>query len=161
MPYLKWTSSNLSNCRVLPRNKKCLSLRPKMLDLGVFNQKCLILVILYKTFRKPIVIFETSILNFVYLQNFAKKNKMFNWGPKMLDLDIFGLEFKNNILISDIIILKFVKLQSFSEKQKCLNLESTMALLGIFDQKCLIWVFLVENFRNTNIIFKISNLKFV
>ena len=132
-----------------------------MLDLGIFNQKCFNLVILYKKFGKPILIFETSILNFFYLQNFAKKTKISNQGPKMLDLDIFGLEFENNIVTADIIILKFVKLRSFPEKQKCLHLGSTMPLLGIFDQKCLIWVFLVENFRNTNIIFKISNLKFV
>ena len=33
--------------------------------------------------------------------------------------------------------------------------------LGIFDQKCLIWVFSGNNFKNTIVIFEISTLKFV
>ena len=36
-----------------------------------------------------------------------------------------------------------------------------MAYLHIFDQKCLIYVFLGKNFKNTIVIFEISTLKFV
>ena len=36
-----------------------------------------------------------------------------------------------------------------------------MPHLGIFDQKCLIWVFLGKIFRKTIVIFEISTLKFV
>ena len=33
--------------------------------------------------------------------------------------------------------------------------------LGIFDRKCLIWVFLDHNFKITIVIFEISTLKFI
>ena len=36
-----------------------------------------------------------------------------------------------------------------------------MPYLGIFDQKCYIWVFLGHNFKKTIVIFEISTLKFV
>ena len=61
--------------------------------LGVFDQKCLIWVILGKTFRKTIVIFEISTVKVVCLQYFTKKQKCLNLGPKMPYLGIFGLEF--------------------------------------------------------------------
>ena len=62
----------------------------------------------------------------------------------MPDLGIFGLEFENNIVIFEISTFEFVYLQNLAEKQKCLNLGTKM-LLGIFDQKCLIWIFLFKN----------------
>ena len=43
--------------------------------------------------KKTFVIFEINTLIFVYSQNFAKKKKCLNLGPKMPDLDIFRLEF--------------------------------------------------------------------
>ena len=64
--------------------------------LGIFDQKWLIWVFSGTVFRKTIVIFEISTLKFVYLQNFPKKQKCLNLGPKMPDLGIFGLEFENN-----------------------------------------------------------------
>ena len=88
--------------------------------------------------KKAIVIFEISTLKFVYLQNFTKKQKCLNFGPKMPDLGILGLEFENNIVIFEISTLEFVQLQNFAEKQKCLNLGPKMPYLGIFDQKCFI-----------------------
>ena len=36
-----------------------------------------------------------------------------------------------------------------------------MPYLGIFDQKCLIWLFLGKIFRKTIVIFEVSTLKFV
>ena len=100
--------------------------------LGIFYQKCLIWVFLGKIFRKTIVIFEISTLKFVYLQNFTKKQKCLNLGPKTPDLGNFGLEFENNIVIFEISTLEFVQLQNFAEKQKCLNLGPKMPYLGIF-----------------------------
>ena len=91
--------------------------------------------------KKTIVIFEIITLKFSYLQNFTKKEKCLNLGPKTPDLGIFGLEFENNIVIFEISTLKFVSLGNFAEKQKCLNLGSKMSFLGIFDQRCLICVF--------------------
>ena len=66
--------------------------------LGVFGQD----------FLKVLVIFKTNTLKFVYLQNFVKKQKYLNLGPKLPDLGIFGLEFEKNIVIFEIITLNFV-----------------------------------------------------
>ena len=46
------------------------------------------------------------------------------------------------------------------KKQKCLKLGPKITYLSIFDQKCLIWVFLGKNFKTTIVIFEISTLKF-
>ena len=67
LSYLKSVPSNIASCKISWKNKNAY----------IFHQKCLILLILGNKFRKPIVIFEISILNFVYLQNFAKKTKIF------------------------------------------------------------------------------------
>ena len=76
--------------------------------LGIFDQKCFIWIILGKNFKNTVVIFEISTLKFVYLQNFTKKQKCLNFGPKMPDLGILGLEFENNIVIFEISTLEFV-----------------------------------------------------
>ena len=76
--------------------------------LGIFDKECLIWVVLGKNFKKTIVRFEISTLKFVYLQNFMKKQKCLNLGPKTPNLGNFGLEFENNIVIFEIRILKFV-----------------------------------------------------
>ena len=55
-----------------------------MLYLGIFKLD----------FKKAIVIFEISTLEFVYLQIFVKKQKCLNLGTKMPYLGIFGLAFK-------------------------------------------------------------------
>ena len=47
-------------------------------------------------FSKTIVIFEISTLELVYLQNFVKKQKCLDLGPKMPYLGIFGQEFQKN-----------------------------------------------------------------
>ena len=76
--------------------------------LGIFDKECLIWVFLGENFKKTIVRFEISTLKFVYLQNFMKKQKCLNLGPKTPNLGNFGLEFENNIVIFEIRILKFV-----------------------------------------------------
>ena len=90
------------------KKQKCLNLRPKMSCLGIFDQKCLNWVFLGKDLKKTIVRFEISTLKFVYLQNFTKKEKCLNLGPKMSDLCIFELEFENNIVILEVSTLEFV-----------------------------------------------------
>ena len=79
----------------------------------------------------------------------------------MLDLGNFGLKLENNIVIFEISTLKFFYLQILVEKQKCLNLGPKLPYLGVFQQKCLIWVFIGKNFKNTVVMFEISTLKFV
>ena len=54
-----------------------------------------------------------------------------------------------------------MKLQNFVKKQKCLNLRPKISYLGIFDQKCLNWVFLGKDLKKTIVRFEISTLKFV
>ena len=44
-------------------------------------------------FEKTVVIFEISTLKFVYLQNFAEKQKFLNLSQKVPYLGIIGLEF--------------------------------------------------------------------
>ena len=99
------------------KKQKCLNLRPKISYLGIFDQKCLNWVFLGKDLKKTIVRFEISTLKFVYLQNFTKKEKCLNLGPKMSDLCIFGLEFQSNSVIFEISTLKFVYLQKFGKNQ--------------------------------------------
>ena len=99
------------------KKQKCLNLRPKISYLGIFDQKCLNWVFLGKDLKKTIVRFEISTLKFVYLQNFTKREKCLNLGPKMSDLCIFGLEFQSNIVIFEISTLKFVYLQKFGKNQ--------------------------------------------
>ena len=83
----------------------------------MWDQKCLIWVLLGENFKKTIVIFEISTLKCVKLQNFVKKMKIPKFGyekmkiPKSLNLPylgIFGLEFKNNVVIFEISTLEFV-----------------------------------------------------
>ena len=80
-----------------------------MPSLGIFDQKCVIWVFLDNNFKRTIVIFEISTLKVVYLQNFAKKQKCLNLGPKMPHLGIFGLEFEKSHVQFEISTLKFVK----------------------------------------------------
>ena len=120
-------------------------------------------------FLKTIVIFEISIFEFVQLQNFVKKQKCLNLGPKTSNLGIFDQKcyisvflsnnFKNTIVIFEIIILKFTYLQKFTKKQKYLNLGPKMPYFGIFDQNCLIWVYFRNNLKNPIVIFEISTKK--
>ena len=49
--------------------------------------------IFWLEFQKTIVVFEISTLEFVYLQNLARKQKCLNLGPKVPYFGIFGLEF--------------------------------------------------------------------
>ena len=79
----------------------------------------------------------------------------------MLHLGSFGLEFENNIVKFEISTLEFVYLQNFAKKQKYLNLGLKLLSLGIFNQKCLICVFLGHNFQIIVVIFEIRTLKFV
>ena len=74
----------------------------------IFDQKCFIWVFFVKNFKNTIVIFQISILKFVYFQNLRKQQKCLNLGQKTPDLNIFGLEFENSIVICAINTLKFV-----------------------------------------------------
>ena len=47
-------------------------------------------------FENIIVMFQISVLEFVFRQSFVQKQKSLNFGPKMPYLGIFGLEFEKN-----------------------------------------------------------------
>ena len=68
-----------------------------MPNLGIFGLE----------FENNIVTFAISTLKFVYLQNFTKKQKCLNSGPKMPDLGMYGLKIENNIVIFEINTLEF------------------------------------------------------
>ena len=78
--------------------KTHLNLGRKMPDLGIVGLEV----------EKYIVIFEISILEFAYLENFVKKWKCLNLGQRMPYLSTFGLEFENYIVILEINRLEFV-----------------------------------------------------
>ena len=63
-----------------------------MLKLKFGTQNAL-LVYFWERNLKNIAIFEMSTLEFVYLQNFANKQKCLNLEPQMPYLVVFGLEF--------------------------------------------------------------------
>ena len=56
---------------------------------------------------------KNTVLEFVMLQTLVQKKKPLSLGPKMTELDIFGLEFKNIFVIFEISTLEFVYLQNF------------------------------------------------
>ena len=61
---------------------------------GIFEKKNASLLYFWGgTLENTIVIFEINTLKFVYYENFTKKQKYLNLGPKMPYLGIFGLEF--------------------------------------------------------------------
>ena len=135
MSYLKSAPSNLSNFA-----KKQ----------NFWNQKCLILGIFGSKFIKISVIFEISnqypeiCLISKFLEK--KKKKSLNSGPKIPYLNIFRPEFfKNYYHISNMHpqIWQIVKL---CRKTKTPNFVTKNAWVDIFDQECLIWVFLGKNF---------------
>ena len=99
-------------------------------------------------FLKFIVIFEIRTLKFVYLQNFAKKQKCSSLGPKMSVWSIFGLKLQNVLLFLQwnlkriLAYLKSVPTSSkVGRKAKMSKLGTKHALLGIFIKKCLFCVF--------------------
>ena len=47
-------------------------------------------------FENIIVMFQISVLEFVFRQSLVQKQKSLNFGPKMPYLGIFGLEFEKN-----------------------------------------------------------------
>ena len=139
---MKLPPPNLPHYKFSRKKQKCQDLGPKMPYLGIFDQKYYIWVFLGHNFKRTIVIFQISTLKFEYLQNFTKKQKCQNLGPKMPYLDIFDQKryiwvflnhnFKRAIVIFKISTLKFVYLQNFTTKQKCLNSGQKMPDFGIF-----------------------------
>ena len=105
------------------------------------------------------------------IAKFCEETKMPKIGTKKALLGYFwqkcliwvflGKIFRKTIVIFQISTLKFVYFQNFRNRQKHLHLGPKMPYLGIFDQRCLIWVFLGKNFKNAIVIFQISTLKFV
>ena len=65
-------SSNFSNHRILQKNKNAL----------IWDQKCLLWVLLNKNIRKTLLIFEISTLEFGSLQSFVQKIKILRFRTK-------------------------------------------------------------------------------
>ena len=180
------------------KKQKCLNLEPKMPDLCTFGLEfenkhpwiCLIAKFRDKT-KMPKFGTENTLFgyfwagileNYCHIWNqhlricvnakFCEETKMLRFGtkcglfeyfwPTVLYLDIFGLEFKKKLL--------------WYFKSAPLDLSNCKRLWNnknayIWDQKCLIWVFLTKNvvfeyfrariFKKTIVIFEIRTLEFV
>ena len=96
------------------------------------TQKISYLNILDWTFKKTIVIFETSAVEFFYLQNFVRKRKYLNLETKIPSLGSFWLEFSKNYCHIWNQYPQISLIRKFPKKQKCLNLEPKRPYLGIF-----------------------------
>ena len=59
-------------------------------------------------FENIIVIFEISVLEFVFMQSLVQKWKCLNLGPRMPYLSTFGLVIENDIVIFEISTLEFL-----------------------------------------------------
>ena len=116
-----------------------------MPDLGIFDQKCLIWIFLGYNFKRTIVIFEISNLWTFPIAKYCEIMKMLKFGTKSALSGYFLLEFWKTLVIFEISTLELVQLQNFEKKQNCLDLGPKMPSLGIFDQKCIIWVFSGKN----------------
>ena len=112
-----------------------------MPDLGIFGLEL----------ENNVVISEISTLEYVYLQNFTKKQKCLNLGKKFLIWIFLGQNFKNTIAIFEISTLKCVYFQNFTKKQKCINLVPKMPDLCIFGLR----------FESNIVIFETNTLEFV
>ena len=74
LSYLKLASSNLTYRKIWCKKTKFLNLGPKKLDFHILGLEL----------QNIIVIFKTSVLQFVLLQSLMQKQKSSDWGPKMI-----------------------------------------------------------------------------
>ena len=101
----------------------------------------------------------------------SQKNKMSKFGTKNA---LFGYFFTKNTLFEYFWArvfkhychiwnqhLRICLITKLVKKQKYLNSRPKMLYLHIFEQKCLIWVFLSKSFSKTIVILEISTFKFV
>ena len=83
LSYLTPVPLNFSKCETLSKNK----------NLYTWDENW---VFLSYNFRKAIVVFEISTLEFVQMQSFLQNRKTLNLGSTMLYFGIFKLEFEKN-----------------------------------------------------------------
>ena len=155
MSHFKSAPSSLSNCKISRKKQKCPSFGPKGQFRGIFDQRCLIWVLLGNNFKKAIIIFEVSTLKFVYLQNFTKKQNCLNLGPKCL-IHVFYLEFKKKYCYIWNYQPRIYLIAKFPEKIKMPKFGTKMPDLDIFGlefQNCYchiwnqhLWICLIAKF---------------
>ena len=102
-----WTSNPIFGCF----RQQLLYLLSWCWNIEVWCKKWYI----FKFGTNNIDIFEINNLEFFKLQNFLKKWKSPNLGPKVPDLGIFVLEFSKTIIIFEISTLKFVYFLNFAK----------------------------------------------
>ena len=105
---------------------------PKIPYLGLFDPKCLIWVFLGRILKKTIVIFEISTFKFVWLQNFAKKQKCRNLGPKLPYLGIFWARILENYCHIWNQDLRICLIGKSGEETKILKFGAKNTLFGYF-----------------------------
>ena len=84
-------------------------------------------------FQKTIVVFEISILEFIYMQSFIQKQKKTsNLGPKIPYLGIFVLQFNKSYYKAFNQNARICEIIEFHPKQKKINLRLKILYLGIW-----------------------------
>ena len=84
-------------------------------------------------FQKTIVVFEISILEFIYMQSFIQKQKKTsNLGPKIPYLGIFVLQFNKSYYKAFNQNVRICEIIEFHPKQKKINLRLKILYLGIW-----------------------------
>ena len=135
---------------IFTKKQKCLNLVPKVPYLGIFG----------KDFKTTIIIIEISTLQFVYLQNFAKK-RMSKFGTKNALFAYFWVGILKQYCHISNQHFRICLIATFAEKQKCLNLGPKMSYWVFLKKKMpYLGIFGLE-FENNIVIFEISTLKFV
>ena len=130
--YLKSALSNSSNCKFLKKTKMS-KFGTKDVWFGYFWAG------IWKQHPRICVIAKYN--EIIKMPKFGTKSALFGYFWATI-LKNYCHIWNQHLWIS--VTAKLVK------KQKCLNLGQKKPYLGIFDQKCFVWVFLGKNFEKTN-----------
>ena len=123
------------------KKQQSLNLGQKTPFFGIFTQKCLILVFLGKNLKKTRFIFQKSIIKFVYLENFTKKQNCLNLEQKSLIHLFLGSKLK--------LILSY--LQSVPSNTANWKISWKNKNAFILEQKCSISLFLAKKMPSLGI----------
>ena len=110
------------------RKQKCLNLEPKMPDLCTFGLE-----------------FENKHPWICQIVKFRDETKTPKFGTKRALIELFWAIILKNYCHIWNQHLRISLRENSVKKRKCLNLGRKMPYFSIFDQKCLIWVFLGKN----------------
>ena len=136
LPYLKSTPSNLSDCKFREKTKMS-QFGTKNASLGYF----------WAGIWKKYCHIWNQHPRLCLIAKFYKKTKIPKFGTKNALFGYFWTRILKNYCHIGNQLLRICLLAKFCEETKMPNLGLKMPFLSIFDQKCLIWVFLGKNLK--------------